>query len=131
MMLSKVLRELKQKKMPAKTDGKGLFIKRGVLSDQYVEEIERYKNEIIAYLTNAEQSIIVFSQILEREIEVSWSDKDPQVVYVDFVPYGCTEIREIRNTKKATVLNLHQLKDEFSGTILTSDYDNHTRSRRA
>jgi len=125
MILSELLRELRRLEMPVKTVGKDLLVKKGVLSEEYMKAIESYKAEIIAYLRNTGDTLTVFSRLLDRAVRVSWSGDDPQIVYVDFVPYQRDEIRHLKNVGRATVRNIHQLKNEFDGKIVTGKGDSH------
>jgi len=75
--------------------------------------------------SDREHQVVTFSNVLGREIVVSWTGDNPKVVYVDRTPYATDEIEKLKNSKPQDVRATHAVKETFQGTIVDED-EGHT-----
>ena len=62
----------------------------------------------------------VFSEVLGRNIVISWQGKNPKVVYMDQTPYSLNEIQQLKSQELSAkdLKNIHDIKAEFDGHIV-------------
>ena len=88
-----------------------------------LHKLQDHKNEAIEFLktqqNEKENSLVVFSKVLNREIVISWHDDSQKVVFVDQMPYTAQEIQRLkdRRIKPQELRTIHRLKETFEGQI--------------
>lgn len=68
-----------------------------------------------------ERRVMAFSQVLGREIVLSWVGDDAKVVYIDRTPYTTKEIAKLKGASPERVRGVHLVKETFDGRIINED----------
>ena len=73
--------------------------------------------KLIQKNSNGWCSIIAYSKVLGKDIQLTWQDNNAAVVYVDQTPYSLDEIAEMKTFSKDAVIACHNIKNTFDGKI--------------
>ena len=74
-----------------------------------------------AKVVTRQHNILAYSEVLGREIMISWTGDDSKVVYIDRTPYMTEEIAKLKGVDATEIRAAHLLKETFQGKILDRD----------
>jgi hypothetical protein len=117
-----IIKEIEARGVVLKTDGHQIFYRpKTALPNEMVDRLIAHKATIIRALKSKRESLTVFSKVLNQDIEISWIEGEPKVVYVDRVPYTADEVSKLKDADTKGIKAAHLLKKTFDGKILDED----------
>jgi hypothetical protein len=117
-----ILREIEARGVLLKTDGHRIFYRpKTALPTELKDQLMKHKSSVIRALKLKRKSVTVFSKVLKKDIEISWIENDPKIVYVSTVPYTADELRKLKDVDPGGVRAAHLVKESFDGKILEED----------
>jgi len=117
-----IVREIEALGVALKTDGHQIFYRpKAALPNELKDRLRKHKACIVRFLQSKRVSLTVFSKVLHKDIEITWSEREPKVVYVARIPYTADELSKLRDAKPEGVGAAHLVKEIFDGKILEED----------
>ena len=67
------------------------------------------------------RTVLIFSEVLKRNVKVTWRTDHPKVVYMEGIPYTQTEIKSLlkKGLAPQTIATVHNVKTVFDGIVET------------
>jgi hypothetical protein len=118
-----ILREIEARGVVLKTDGHQIYYRpKTALPNELKDRLREHKASIVRFLQSKRSSVTVFSKVLKKEIEISWIENDPKIVYVSRVRYTADELSKLKDAGPEGVKAAHIIKEIFHGKILHLGY---------